>query len=96
MGRPGLLMVGCASDNNGGEQYRYTAGCQGDQQHPGDGMIPVDLVARAEKWFGDHGLNIENSQRGSGSDDRQRGKAGRRAGVAGLGTMGSKVALGNP
>ena len=29
--------------------------------------IPVDLVwARAEKWFGDHGLNIENSQRGSG------------------------------
>ena len=62
-----LLMVGCASDNNGGEQYRYTPPVAKATNNTQEMAIPVDLVwARAEKWFGDHGLNIENSQRGSG------------------------------
>ena len=62
-----LLMAGCASDNNGGEQYRYTPPVAKATNNTQEMQIPVDLVwARAEKWFGDHGLNIENSQRGSG------------------------------
>ena len=56
----------------------------------------MDLVwARAEKWFGDHGLNI-GSNSGAPADDRQRRELGRGAGWLDCGTMGSKVALGNP
>ena len=59
--------------------------------------IPVDLVwARAEKWFSDHGLNIENSSAWCRSDDRQRGKLGRWSGVAGLRHHGVQGGAGQP
>ena len=62
-----LLLVGCAGDNNGGEEYRYNPPIAKATNNTQEMAIPVDLVwARAEKWFTDHGLTIENSQRGSG------------------------------
>jgi uncharacterized lipoprotein len=92
-----LLMAGCASDNNGGEQYRYTPPVAKATNNTQEMQIPVDLVwARAEKWFGDHGLNIENSQRGSGLMTANVENSADGLEWLDCGTMGSKVALGNP
>jgi hypothetical protein len=90
-------MVGCASDNNGGEQYRYTPPVAKATNNTQEMAIPVDLVwARAEKWFGDHGLNIENSQRGAGLMTANVENSADGLEWLDCGTMGSKVALGNP
>ncbi|MFG0834370.1 hypothetical protein [Aeromonas bivalvium] len=92
-----LLLAGCAADNNGGEQYRYTPPVAKATNNTQEMQIPVDLVwARAEKWFADQGLKIETSQRATGLMTANIEQA-----VDGLewldcGTMGSKVALGNP
>lgn len=54
------------------------------------------MWARAEKWFADHGLNIENSQRGSGLMTANVENSADGLEWLDCGTMGSKVALGNP
>ncbi len=54
------------------------------------------MWARAEKWFTDHGLTIENSQRGSGLMTANVNQSADGLEWLDCGTMGSKVALGNP
>lgn len=92
-----LLLVGCAGDNNGGEEYRYNPPIAKATNNTQEMAIPVDLVwARAEKWFTDHGLKIENSQRGSGLMTANVNHSADGLEWLDCGTMGSKVALGNP
>ncbi len=92
-----LLLVGCAGDNNGGEAYRYNPPIAKATNNTQEMAIPVDLVwARAEKWFADHGLSIENSQRGSGLMTASVSQAADGLEWLDCGTMGAKVALGNP
>ncbi|ATG75579.1 hypothetical protein [Zobellella denitrificans] len=98
-GAMALLVVGCASesDNQGGEQYRYSPPVAKATNNTLEMAIPVDLVwARAEKWFREQGLNLESSQRGAGLMTASAAQSADGLAWLDCGTMGSKVALGNP
>lgn len=98
-GAMALLVVGCASDSDdkGGEQYRYYPPVVKATNNTLEMVTPVDLVwARAERWFSDQGLTIENSQRGAGLMTASAEQSADGLAWLDCGTMGSKVALGNP
>lgn len=92
-----MLLAGCAAENNGGEEYRYNPPIAKATNNTQEMVIPVDLVwARAEKWFNEHGLSIENSERSSGLMSANVNQAANGLDWLDCGSMGSKVALGNP
>ncbi|MBL1376168.1 hypothetical protein [Zobellella iuensis] len=96
-GAMALLVVGCASDDKGGEQYRYYPPVAKATNKTQEMAIPGDLVwARAEKWFRDQGLNIDNSQRGAGLMTASVESSADGLAWLDCGTMGSRVVLGNP
>lgn len=92
-----VLLAGCASDNGSNEDYRYTAPQALATNNTQSMQIPVDLVwSRAEKWFKDHGLQIENSQRAAGLMTAYLPQAADGLKWLDCGSMGSKVVAGDP
>lgn len=92
-----LLLGGCAGDNGSNEDYRYTPPQAMATNNTQTMQIPVDLVwSRAEKWFKDHGLQIENSQRGAGLMTAYLPEAADGLKWLDCGSMGAKVVAGEP
>ncbi|MGY3925954.1 hypothetical protein [Aeromonas simiae] len=91
------LLAGCAGNDGRNEDYRYTAPQALATNNTQTMQIPVDLVwSRAEKWFQEHGLQIENSQRGAGLMTANLQQAADGLKWLDCGTMGAKVVAGDP